>query len=438
MPVFISSPPVYTPAAVLVWEDIDDSNVPDGATGVILRVSNIGGQASVYVRKNGSTDGFMGGFIWNGNANSYVYMYVGVDGSGIFELKGDSTTYSKIEIMGYFTEGTFFTNQVQKTISSTSTWEDIDISGDTGADTAVAGIFNILDDNDGVGMRKNGSTDTASLKLMNINGAVSGFIVGVDGSEICEAYREDPSNNFNLIGYFQAGEGVTMNTNATDLTPGSPGSYVDGTSSGDTASIVFAGSFGAFGIDVRKNGSSSTYYYDTGTVFVVEVDESKKIESKIETTFGGILILELGYFDNIETVFNSPTSSKSNIVRQNSFIENDVKGNLISKTVIVSPISGTESSPVYLVWTIPGRSDSKNMSFWVEVDDTSSGFNSLEHSVISSQDSGFEYDTTGGGSWSTIPASGVDPDLYGGNQARVQVTLADGTKYWRVRAGVNS
>ena len=308
MPIFISSPPSYTPAVANTWEDIDDANVPDGATGVILRASNVGGQGSVYVRKNGSTDGFIGGFIRNSAANAYVYMYVGVDGSGIFEFKGGSTTYSKIEIMGYFTEGTFFTNAVVKTTTTTDVWEDIDISSDTGADTAIGAVFIIDGGDNDVGIRKNGSTDTATVEIMNANGGPTGFIVGVDGSEICEGFRKE-TNDFNLMGYFETGEGVTFNTNGTDLTPSGTG-YETETSSGDAGSILLIGSANTWAIDARPGDSSATYYYDSGTVFLVGVDSSNQVDIRIETTSAGISALELGYFTSLTTPANDERDAK--------------------------------------------------------------------------------------------------------------------------------
>ena len=50
---------------------------------------------------------------------------------------------------------------------------------------------------------------------------------------------------------------------------------------------------------------------------------------------------------------------------------------------------------------------------------------------FSYKDSGFEY--FNGADWVAIPTSGVE-NIYAGNLARYNASLANGLKYWRVRA----
>jgi len=300
MPVFIS-PADVTPGSANWWTDIDNVNVPNGATGVILRVSNIGGGAAfLYIRKNGSSDTGVAGC---GFDDAYTYLYVGVDANGIFELRISTTSFVKVELMGYFKEGegTFFTNAPVKTLTNTTTWEDIDISGDTGGDTAIAGIFTVKGDGADIGMRKNGSSDTPIGDSLSTSTDIQGFIVGVDGSEICEGYKEIAATTFYLMGYFQSGEGVTMNTNATDLEPGSTGTYTDKTSGGNVGSIIFGGTPSDMTqIAARKNGSADDVYLDFLGTFVIEVDGSNLVEIKIEDA--GCEVLELGYFSSISSI----------------------------------------------------------------------------------------------------------------------------------------
>lgn len=106
----------------------------------------------------------------------------------------------------------------------------------------------------------------------------------------------------------------------------------------------------------------------------------------------------------------------------------------ITKPVLVSPAQfTTQTIPIYLVWEIPTCCKERNIHAQVQVDDTSSDFESLEKDLFSFRDSGFEY--WDGDSWETYPTAGLGPAYYG-NQARIQVSLVPGDKWWRVRGGV--
>jgi hypothetical protein len=69
----------------------------------------------------------------------------------------------------------------------------------------------------------------------------------------------------------------------------------------------------------------------------------------------------------------------------------------------------------------------------IQVDKTDATFNDLEEDLYSFRDSGFEY--WDGDSWEPYPVEGVGSAYYG-NQARIQLNLSLGAKYWRVRGGV--
>jgi len=106
----------------------------------------------------------------------------------------------------------------------------------------------------------------------------------------------------------------------------------------------------------------------------------------------------------------------------------------ITKAVLVTPANLTiEDSPVYFVWEIPTCCKNRNIHAHIQIDKTDNTFGDLEKDLSSYKDSDFEY--WDGGNWQTYPTTGVTSTYYG-NQARVQITLTDGSKYWRVKGEV--
>jgi len=106
----------------------------------------------------------------------------------------------------------------------------------------------------------------------------------------------------------------------------------------------------------------------------------------------------------------------------------------ITKPVLITPISLTiENSPVYFVWEIPTCCKNRNMHAHIQIDKTDNTFGDLEKDLSSYRDSNFEY--WDGGAWQPYPIAGVT-SVYYGNQARVQVILTNGDKYWKVKGEV--
>jgi hypothetical protein len=200
---YCESPIDISPAGTGAWVDVDVSSyMPAGATGAILHEVNTTGSARVYgVRKKGSTDTWM----TQGDtsrANSHGYLMVGLDPNGVFELyqeENDVDTY----LIGYTMSGaTFFTNAVDKSIGTTAAWTDVDISSDTGADTAIGAIFivrNTLAGDVLGGVRKNGSTDDFYHEVDHGDAHVA--LVGVDGNEVAEMKIATTDLDLYLMGY---------------------------------------------------------------------------------------------------------------------------------------------------------------------------------------------------------------------------------------------
>ena len=106
----------------------------------------------------------------------------------------------------------------------------------------------------------------------------------------------------------------------------------------------------------------------------------------------------------------------------------------IAKTVLVTPDNlSIQATPVYFVWEIPSCCKNRNIHAHIQIDKTDNTFGDLEKDLYSFRDSDFEY--WDGGAWQTYPTTGVVSAYYG-NQARVQVSLTIGNKYWRARGGV--
>jgi len=105
-----------------------------------------------------------------------------------------------------------------------------------------------------------------------------------------------------------------------------------------------------------------------------------------------------------------------------------------AKTTLVSPVhQSEEATPITFIWEIPTDCKSRNVHAHIQVDGTDNTFGDLEENLFSYRDSDFEY--WNGAEWIEYPTAGVTSTYYG-NQARITLSLTNGTKYWRVRGGV--
>lgn len=287
-----------TPGSTGSWQDCDNSVVPDGAVGVIVRLINSNAAAqAVGLRKNGSTDNRTQG-IYQG---SHIWAAVGCDASGIFEAYvGTSVT---VEIFGYFdgNDEVFFTNGVDKSTASTSSWVDVDISSDTGTDVAIGAIFewSATASNANAKVRKNGSTDNRTGD--RIRRQLFG-IIGVDESEIFEQWIDDTAADLFVIGYIKSA--AVFHTNAIDRSLSTTSAWTDLTAlpAGATGAIyeVSAGQDLTYGF--RKNGSSENFSNKVTleqAYGMLDCDESGIIEGIISSTT--VDFFEIGYFTTTST-----------------------------------------------------------------------------------------------------------------------------------------
>jgi len=279
------TPTDITPGTTGAWVDVDVSSyVSAAATGIVLRfIKNDTSSTSraIGCRKNGSTDNRTNVLCYT-PAGHNVYMAVGVDANKIVEIYVGANV--NVQIVAYFEDdAVFFTNGIDKSLDTVDTWIDIDISGDTGADTAIAAIFENIGgsvDHHG-GQRNNGSTDG----LNGDPGAHAGCIIGVDENEICEGKIDNTDVDFFLLGYIKSdsifyvnrveyGVGVTETwTDTSPLPSGAEGGYFQA---------------GGNNRGIRKNGSTEDYhdgaYHSMGCI-TVECDANKIVELWVKYTY---------------------------------------------------------------------------------------------------------------------------------------------------------
>ena len=290
-------PVLITPSTINSWIDVDlSSYVPSNATGVIFHARNTSGSDfALGIRKNGSTDARTQQL----GRNTHCWGVIGVDESKIIELYVGDDVYVRVYLVGYFKWDTFFfTNAIDKSPATTGSWVDIDISSDTGSDTAIAGIFEITGNPStyySVGLRKNGSTDARTATIYGHN--CFGAIIGVDGSEVCEGYIGDSSVKLYLVGYFESG--ATLNTNATDISPAAINEWTDlaALPDGSTGALIEIAptddTVWAYGL--RKNGSSESFNDNVNKHAwgLVECDTSGIIEALI--AYSTVKLFLIGY-----------------------------------------------------------------------------------------------------------------------------------------------
>lgn len=279
--------PVDICPATTGWQVKDVSAyIPVGATGVILHLEcNVG--ACGY-RKNGSTDTHT----YAGTAG-HAWALCGVDNDRKLSLRRGSII-PKVWLIGYIgSEVEMFTNAIDKSLSIFNTWTDIDISSHC-ADTAIAGIFNIVDTQTATydwGLRMNGSSDDRIQECSGYRNSVQA-IIGVDTSEICEGYTESQFMDFYLVGYFkQSGAEFTFNLNAMNVSLSTTDSWTDlvGLPAGLTKviiEVVNTSTTENFAYGLRKDGDSEDIYIDCArhNWAIIQASSEGKIKGKIETT----------------------------------------------------------------------------------------------------------------------------------------------------------
>ena len=289
---YLSAPVSVGPGTPNSWVDVDVSSyVPEGATGVILQVVSILSNEQYGVRKNGSTDTWMldDDVAKNG---AHAWLMSGLDSDRVFEVYTSDITVVT-NLIGYTMDGAyFFTNAIDKSLTSTGSFEEIDISADTGSDTAIGAIFTVSNTDGGsahaFALNKNGSDDD---RYRDIRGGVATVaLIGVDANEKAEMKIGNTAIDTYLIGYIT--RGAYFFTNALDKSETAEGTYeeVDITNDlqgSDTANGAILDNVNDDDTDrylaVRRKGATYDTYEDTRHNWAITaVDSDNIFEQKIE------------------------------------------------------------------------------------------------------------------------------------------------------------
>jgi hypothetical protein len=133
--------------------------------------------------------------------------FCGVDSSNRCEIYTPSG--GKVYLVGYYlnAEAVFFDNYINKSQDTLNTWVDTDISGDTGADTAIAAIvcFTSGGTSPIIGVRPNGSSEsTTNIGVISTGRPVTYITVGCDANEIFEQNVNTTNCDCYLVGYLKS------------------------------------------------------------------------------------------------------------------------------------------------------------------------------------------------------------------------------------------
>jgi hypothetical protein len=177
--------------------------------GVYLLAHAAGGGADTFaIGKTGQTGSRLGYRVES--SSGMAKAWCGCDSNDCIDINITVST-TKVYLIGYYltSEAVFLDTYVEKTIASASAWTDINISTDTGANTAIAAILQIYDaaSRTQVGVRKNGSSTGANLYGQIYAAGGHCRIVAVDGSEILEGWTNSATSTttkYRLIGYLTA------------------------------------------------------------------------------------------------------------------------------------------------------------------------------------------------------------------------------------------
>lgn len=231
MATFLSTPTQITlPTGDGTYQDVDlSASVPANATGVIIEFwrSAIFAPDPFGIRAKGDTYDITPDIKYL----SHDWLHVGVDADRVIQVKEPSGEQNlTMYIHGYWgQEATFLSTPVDVTPGTNTTWTDVDISSDSGSDTAIGAILRIdttgtSENFNPAGVRNNGSTDANIENLGDSNW----LLIGVDENEIFEAYVGDNSVlTLYLVGYITAG--CTFVTNSDDVTIGSSSTWTTDT-----------------------------------------------------------------------------------------------------------------------------------------------------------------------------------------------------------------
>lgn len=242
---------------ILAYNNVDVSaHVPEGSTGVILEMINVGGSYGGYsVRMDGSTDDF-----YDQDSlypHGHIYVLIGLSEEAIFEMK-IKTTDCDAYLLGYTDESVYFyENAIDYNLGIITSWEDIDLSADVpeGSTGVIINAFTTTTNFGGV--RHPDSTDTFFKRQYGL----MSLLCGVNSSRMIQGYIGHFDFDHWLIGYTSAP--ITFNVNWDDVSIDATGSFTDVTVTDETTEgcngvIIYIKSTnaGIFKGTIRENGAT--------------------------------------------------------------------------------------------------------------------------------------------------------------------------------------
>lgn len=190
-----------TPSKKGSWQTIDVSElIPKDSTGVILKLMNTNKwkQLNIAVRTPGSSDQYQYSAI---RPRGYIYALCGVDENRKFETYLEKKGEYSIFLVGYTDSAVYFyQNRIDKSLSKSGSWEEIDLTDEVPED-ATGAIFQIIN-----------TKDYKLLKDNNRKGSIRtpGSNDDADNTNICEGggriYALCGIKNGKIEGYIESGE----------------------------------------------------------------------------------------------------------------------------------------------------------------------------------------------------------------------------------------
>jgi len=314
---FLTNAIEITPATTGSWQDVDLSGyIPTGTSGVILRVVNENSfsDKAFGIRKKGSADDRKDP---NGlYAQYHTFMYIGVDASRFIQAYVPDQ-WITIWLQGWFytDDAVFFDDGVDKSIVTEGAWTEIDCGGDVPAGAIVLmfeGYAAWGDSPFAIGMRKKGSTDNRT----NGTHRHLGILVGCDVDRKVEAYTDDDTRKFYLVGYIKSGRG-SFNTDGIDIGGSAVGWQLETVATPGAGVLVELCENSFARADIREYGSTDDFWDPvTHGWFLVGIDASFQYEYESS----GVEIYEMGYIG----VPPLPIPTNSELMRHLQYFHNGI------------------------------------------------------------------------------------------------------------------
>jgi len=356
--------PLSTPANVSLssfstWTDISVASLAgysSAVTGVVVKVITTTSNNTFGVRKKGSTDSRVGLIIGQVNG-AQLEATIGVDSSGVFQGYAGGSDLD-MYVVALITEDTFFTNAIDKSQDTTTTWVDEDISSDTGGDTATYAWHEWSEAAQWIlRYRKNTSTDDRRAQS---GGTHNWAFTGVDGSEICEQYINNSGQDAFLIGYGNSTR-MVVHTNAIDRSTSTTGSYQTVTTPHVDAIAAIYDAYNSTASAIRhalrRVGDTADFYQcpSLGAHYTVGLGPAGTCEQKIASTSADLYELAYcvgrwSYRASSYTETASTTASSINVSKATGLAANDLEVTIVAVEgdfTVTTPSGYTAATPSY-------------------------------------------------------------------------------------------